>query len=264
MARYAGDLRLAIDVIAGPDEAREGIGYRLDLPSSRHDNLRSFRIVVVDTHPLMPTSSAVRMVIGGIAERLSKLGAKVTCDSALLPSLSDSARLYMKFLNAARSSHVSPDAFANSQRVEASLSPDDRSLQAERTRGTVTSHKDWLATEAMRLRMQEQWRAFFREWDVIIYPAAAVAAFPHDHSEPLEARSLDIDGAAYPYENACYLWADPASTFGLPATVVPIDRSATGLPIGAQIIGPYLEDLTTIAFAELLEREFGGFVPPPV
>jgi amidase len=30
-----------------------------------------------------------------------------------------------------------------------------------------------------------------------------------------------------------------------------------------QIIGPYLEDRTTIAFAELLEREFGGFVPPP-
>jgi amidase len=29
-----------------------------------------------------------------------------------------------------------------------------------------------------------------------------------------------------------------------------------------QIIGPYLEDRTMIAFAELLEREFGGFVPP--
>ena len=33
-------------------------------------------------------------------------------------------------------------------------------------------------------------------------------------------------------------------------------------PIGVQIIGPYLEDRTPIAFAELLEREFGGFVPP--
>jgi amidase len=51
---------------------------------------------------------------------------------------------------------------------------------------------------------------------------------------------------------------------GLPATAVPIDRSASGLPIGAQIIGPYLEDRTTIAFTELLEREFGGFVAPPL
>jgi amidase len=45
--------------------------------------------------------------------------------------------------------------------------------------------------------------------------------------------------------------------------LIPIDHSPTGLPIGVQIVGPYLEDRTPIAFAELLEREFGGFVPPP-
>jgi amidase len=99
---------------------------------------------------------------------------------------------------------------------------------------------------------------------VVIYPAAAVPAFPHDHSEPIEARHLDIDGKAYPYHDACFVWADPATTCGLPATAVPIDRSPSGLPIGVQIIGPYLEDRTTIAFAELLEREFGGFLPPPL
>jgi amidase len=31
-----------------------------------------------------------------------------------------------------------------------------------------------------------------------------------------------------------------------------------------QIIGSYLEDRTTIAFAGLIERELGGFVPPPL
>jgi amidase len=50
---------------------------------------------------------------------------------------------------------------------------------------------------------------------------------------------------------------------GLPVTVTPIDRSQNGLPIGMQIIGPYLEDRTTIAFAEYIVREIGGFVPPP-
>ena len=102
-----------------------------------------------------------------------------------------------------------------------------------------------------------------REFDVVVYPSAAVPAFPQDHSEPIEARQIDIDGKAYPYLDAFFLWADPATTCGLPATAAPINRSATGLPIGVQIIGPYLEDRTTIAFAELLEREFGGFVPPP-
>ena len=40
-------------------------------------------------------------------------------------------------------------------------------------------------------------------------------------------------------------------------------RTRAGLPYGAQAIGPYLEDRTTIAFSGLVEREFGGFVAPP-
>src|SRR5215469_14734642 len=100
MARHASDLALALDAIGGPDEMAEGVGYRLALPSSRHDALRDFRAFVIDTHPLMPTSHAVRSAIAGFSERLSKLGVKVAHDSALLPSLADSARLYMMLLNA--------------------------------------------------------------------------------------------------------------------------------------------------------------------
>jgi amidase len=50
---------------------------------------------------------------------------------------------------------------------------------------------------------------------------------------------------------------------GLPATTMPIGRSRAGLPIGVQIMGQFLDDRTTLAFAGLMEREFGGFVPPP-
>jgi amidase len=125
------------------------------------------------------------------------------------------------------------------------------------------SHRDWLVCDAKRRGLQQQWRSLFREWDIVVYPSAAVPAFRHDHSEPIEARHLDINGRAYPYLDVCFTWADPASTFGLPATAVPIDHSSEGLPIGVQIIGPYLEDLTTINFARLLEQEFGGFVRPP-
>ncbi len=264
LARHASDLGVALDVIAGPDEAREGIGYRLALPLPRHDDLRNFRVFVIDTHPLMPTSDAVRSAIGGLAERLSKLGAKIATSSVSLPSLADSARLYMKLLNAARSPRVPPEAFAEAQREASVVSVGDHSLQAERARGTVMTHRDWQVANAQRLQLQQQWSEFFRDWDVVIYPAAAVPAFPHDHSEPLEARHLDIDGKDHNYADACFIWADPASTFGLPATVVPIGHSPTGLPIGVQIVGPYLEDRTTIAFAALIEREFGGFVPPPM
>ena len=66
----------------------------------------------------------------------------------------------------------------------------------------------------------------------------------------------------YPYSDQL-VWPEIATTPGLPATAAPIDRSETGLPIGVQIVGPHLEDRTTIAFAALMEREFGGFMPPP-
>jgi amidase len=168
----------------------------------------------------------------------------------------------MKLLDAARSIRLKPNNFTAAQQMAASLSNDDDRLGAERTRGSVMSHREWLSVNAMRQRLRMQWRAFFDEWDVVIYPAAAVPAFPHDHSEPLEARSLEVDGKPFPYLDACFIWADPASTCGLPATAAPIGQSPAGLPIGVQIIGPYLEDRTPIAFAGHLEREFGGFVPP--
>lgn len=59
------------------------------------------------------------------------------------------------------------------------------------------------------------------------------------------------------------MWPSPATLAGLPATAMPIGRSGDGLPIDMQTIGPRLEDGTAIAFAELVERDFGGFVAPP-
>ena len=115
------------------------------------------------------------------------------------------------------------------------------------------NHRDWLATNAARLQLQQQWSQFFREWDVVIYPAAAVPAFSHDHSEPLSARHLDIDGMAYSYEDACFIWADPASTCGLPATAVPIDRSPSGLPLGVQVIGAFHRDAELLAHARWVD-----------
>ena len=132
MARTASDLALSLDVIAGPDETRDGIGYRLALPAPRHDQLKDFRILVIDTHPLMPTGDAVRSAIGRLADRLDKSGARVARASTSLPDLADSARLYMKLLNAAPKPAPDTGRPRRGARIAAALSPDDRSLQAER------------------------------------------------------------------------------------------------------------------------------------
>jgi len=263
LARTAADLALALDVVAGPDEGRDGIGYRLALHPGRHDDLKSFRVLVIDTHPLIPTGTAVRTAIERLSERLVRAGVKVAHASPLLPELADSTRLYMRLLLSGQGANLPTGLYDEVRRSAEILAPGDNSLAAERIRGTVLSHRDWITARAARARLQQQWSMLFREWDVVVCPAMSTPAIPHDHSLPLEARHIDIDGKRHPYRDTYLVRAGFATAPGLPATAVPINRSETGLPIGVQIVGPYLEDRTTIAFAELLEREFGGFVPPP-
>ena len=60
-------------------------------------------------------------------------------------------------------------------------------------------------------------------------------------------------------------WSRLSSLGRLPATVVPLGPGAvSGLPVGAQLLDPYLEDRTPLRVAALAE-EAGllGFRPPP-
>jgi amidase len=262
MARSAADLALELDLLAGPDEARGGVTYRLALPAPRHEDLKSFRVLVVDTHPLLPTAASVRTALDRLADRLGKVGAKVARESPLLPDLAETARLYMRLLLGVVSEPWPPEQIQLVASAGAMLSPDDKSLRAERIRGALMTHREWLAADGARAKLQQQWRELFREWDVVLCPPIATPAYPHDHSVPDYARHIEIDGKEYPYQDQL-VWPGVATVPGLPATAAPIDHTDTGLPIGVQIVGPYLEDRTPIAFAGLMEREFGGFVPPP-
>jgi amidase len=144
--------------------------------------------------------------------------------------------------------------------IAAAMGPDDQSLEAIYVRGANVGWGDWQAAANIRTRLQRQWATLFKQCDVVLCPVMSTVAFKHDHSDS-STRRLDVDGQSQPYTNHI-IWAGPATSAGLPATVAPIGRTETGLPIGVQIIGPYLEDSTPIQFAQLLEQAFGGFVPP--
>jgi amidase len=262
MARSAADLALALDVTAGPDDALGGSAYRLDLPPSRHKALKSFRVLVVDNHPLLPTAASVRTALDGLARWLVEAGVKVARQSPLLPDHAAAARLFMRLVMAGLSERWPSEQYEQARAAAAALKPDDDSLAAERARGIGLSHRDWAAADMARIKLRQQWHELFREWDVVLCPPMATPAFPHDHSTPLSARRIAIDGKQYPYFDQL-VWPEIATTPGLPATAAPIGFSESGLPIGVQIVGPYLEDRTPLAFAALLEREFGGFAPPP-
>jgi amidase len=263
MARSAADLSLLLDVIAGPDPLEGGNAYRLALPPPRHGELKNFRVLLIDTDPLLPTDKDVRGGIEKLAAGLGKSGVKVERNSPLLPDFAESSRLYMRLLMSLLGSGFAPEVYAGAGAAAAQLPAGNISLSAERLRGIVLSHRDWLTADAGRTRLRAQWRELFRSFDAVICPVMPTPAYPHIHSEPQEQRRIRIDGKDYVYPDQL-AWAGIATLPGLPATALPIGLAEGGLPLGVQIVGPFLEDRTPLKLAELMEREFGGFAPPPM
>ncbi|HUJ88402.1 MAG TPA: amidase [Burkholderiales bacterium] len=262
MSRSAGDLSDLLEVVAGPDEIEAGRGYRLALPAPRHARIEEFRVLVLDSHPLLPAAASVRAALDALAGRLAKSGARVARESSLLPDLADSTRLYMRLLFSFLAAVYPPEVYERMKAAAASLKADDRSLAAERLRGAALSHRDWVMCDGLRARLRAQWRALFRELDAVICPVMPTPAYAHDHSPDQEARRILIDGRAYPYVDQL-VWPGVATLPGLPATSIPLGLSPEGLPVGAQIVGPWLEDRTPLRLAELIEQAYGGFIPPP-
>jgi amidase len=129
---------------------------------------------------------------------------------------------------------------------------------------TVTkTYRDWQILNEERAIARQKWADFFKEYDVLLSPAVRIAAFPHDHTELSERMTKFNDQKIKNHFAVISPWAALASVVYLPATVAPIGLTSDGLPIGVQIIGPYMEDRTSIHFSKLIEDNLGGFNPPP-
>ena len=261
MARSAADLSLLLDAIAGPDPMEAGKAYRLELPAPRHTRLKDFRVLVVDTDPVMPTDNVVRGTIDKLASNLDKAGVKLEHSSPLLPDFAASSRLYMRMLMSFLGATFPPEIYAGAQAAAAKLPPSETSLGAERLRGIALSHRNWVMDDGARARLRAQWRELFRTFDAVICPIMPTPAYPHDHSPEQENRRVLIDGKPHAYSDQL-AWPGIATLPGLPSTAIPTGFAPDGLPVGVQIVGPWLEDRTPLKLAELIEREFGGFVPP--
>lgn len=234
MARSAADLALALDIVAGPDDA-DAVAYSLTLPPARQTALDAFRVLVLDEHPMVPTSKAVRGSLRRVGDNLARLGCRVEHSSPLLPDLERVASLWGQLMWALISVDMPGEA--------------------------GIGHRDWIQADRARMGIAHQWRAFFEAWDVILCPVMPTPAFLHDHGD-METRRLHVDDREIPYKDQS-AWSSIATLTGLPSTAMPTGLSDQGLPIGMQIIGPRLEDRTPLAFALAMEREFGGFVAPP-
>ena len=259
LARSAGDLEIALRVLVGPEQPASR-GYRFELAASRHEALDRFRVLMLTDHPHLPLSKEVRTAMQTFTRRLREAGCTVATESRQVPDLGRTALLYATQLMAFFGADMPDDAYRQMQKA-APAAPADASEGVE-TSGMVITHRDWVRQERERLALTNEWFGLLAQRDVIVCPVTPTTAFAHDH-RPMAQRTLAIDDKAIEYTSQA-AWCSIASRAGLPATAMPIGLGSSGLPVGVQALGGYLEDLTTIRFAELCASEFGGAQEPPL
>ena len=230
MARDVADLEMALDVLAGPAGPAD-VGWRLALPPARASTVRELRLALWLDDPAYPVETDVGAVLESAVAALQKAGAHFV-DLPPPVALPDVVGLHQELLYPL-------------------IEPSSKLL-----------HRAWLSANERREQLRARVGEFFREVDALLMPVAVVPAIPHDHSEPFLARTISVAGGSRSYLDL-FGWVGLATVAYLPATVVPIGRTTQGLPVGVQIVGPYLEDRTTLAVGRCITQLLGGFVPPP-
>lgn len=261
LARSAKDLSLTLSILAGPDDD-EGVAWRLELPSPRRGALREYRVAAWLDDPVCPVDNEVRSRLEAAVEALRKEGVRVDDQARPGFQFSDALWVYLRLLWAATSPGAPPEVFQNFADLTGQLPEQDNSPLAHLAHGSTQRHRDWLILNEIRAQYRARWAEFFKNYDVLLCPITPTAAIPHDHSEPMIARTLPVNGQSRPYLDIV-AWAGVIGMAYLPVSMAPVGRTSQGLPVGVQIVGAYLQDRTTIDFARRLSDVIGGFEAPP-
>lgn len=256
MARTMSDVRLCFDVIAGLD-GPDAVGLTLTLPAPRRESLVGARIAVVAEEPVCRVSAETKAAIEAAADAAEAAGAIVTRNAELPVDSRHSHDVFIRTVRAVGAADLGPDEWAI-QELEAAGDP--TSWRTQVGKAVTQSHGEWLRTDYERSNLRRAWAGFFENYDLLLCPVAPTVAWEHDDRDRFD-RTIDVDGDTIGYYEQLF-WAGINNVAYLPASVIPGGLSEAGLPIGLQLIGPYMEDLTCMHLAQCLEAEIGGFVPP--
>ena len=257
LARSAKDLLLALSVLGG-FSGDEAVAYQWKMPPPRRTSLQTYKIGYVVDDPLCPVSRETITIMQKAVAALERAGATLVEG---WPEGVDPARQYYTYrylLNTVFAFDMRDDSEADLR--EKGRQPGNESEQIL-ARAWTDNQKSYQVQTSYRMVARAAWQAFFRNYDAFLLPTAFQPAFPHP-TERFNTRVHLVDGRERKHEEMLF-WISFATLTGLPATTAPAGHTRGGLPVGLQIIGPYLEDATPIDIADRLSELLGGFVPPP-
>jgi amidase len=253
MARSVDDLKLGLDIMAGPNRW-EHPAWQLKLPPVRSRTLKGYRVAAWLDDPRCRVEPRARELLEKAAHHLSDAGVQVDYEARPAFTLEKVVDTFSALLQAALAGGVSRE------KLDDYAATPGNTPAAHTRRLLAMRHRDWLSYNERRLQMRKRWEEFFSQWDAILLPVMPCPAIPHDHSEPMASRTVSVGGEPRPYWDLT-AWMAPAGACYLPVTVVPVGLS-NGLPVGIQIVGPYLGDRTTLDIAKHLLTLVGGCPRP--
>jgi amidase len=254
MARTVGDLRLLWNVLNGGD-------------GQPFEPVRGARIAVWDDEAAFPLAADVRAAVERAADALSRQGAKV---SRAKPMIDGEALMqpYNQLLLAILAGSLPDpvyDAF-ESMRAQDKKSVADGGADASAAMFRLYSTASFRDIDRARVTRQKQkdvLARFFEDYDAIVMPITPVTAFAHNQQGSFVDRLLQVDNTPVPYP-ALLNWIVLATSLHAPALAVPAGQTPGGMPVGVQLVGPWRGEDRLFDLAAAVERELGGFAPPPL
>ena len=250
MARTVPDLKLLFEVMQGPDVGDPSAApVPLRWPSEA--DLRKLRVGYFEDDGRTPVTSETRAAINIAADGLRRTGFQV--ERFRPEGFEKSRQLWWKFFGTAGGMMLNPMIEGRQAEISPLLKEFSQWVAKEPVHSGQSLLDAWIQRDLVRMEVFEQ----MREYPILLCPVAAIPAFRHGE------RSWRIDGQTVDYLDA-WSYTEWFNLLGTPAAVVPVGRSAEGLPIGVQIAGLPWQEESVLAVAEALEAQVGGWRNPPI
>ncbi len=250
MARTVADLAALFEVMQGPDDGDPSAAL-VPLRWPGASDIKNLRIGYFADDGRTPVTQEIRAAVQTAAEALRSAGFQV--EPFRPEGLEEARELWKKFFVKVGGMLIRP--MFNGR--DHDLSPTLRQFlewSAAEPELTGDSLLDaWIRSDLARASFLRQ----TRERPILLCPAAAVPAFRHGE------RAWQIDSKTVNYLDA-WSYTEWFNLLGNPAAVVPVSRSAEGLPIGVQLVGRPWEEEQVLAIAAVLERECNAWKIPPI
>lgn len=270
LARNFADLRLAFDLIRGPDPRDPKIApvAAIKKPSTTG---RRMRIAVLPAIPDRPLDAEYQSLFVNFVEQLRRDSSCDIIELRQAPLDFDRiGTLWGKLLNAGLAPRTPPLS-----RVAMELMT---RFSKRRPAGSEQilplTYGDFMRVFTERDRHIENFEAWFaginsvddQGFDALIAPVTATPAFRHRkpdrvvgvaniYAAPVELRTPDGATFSQEYYRAHTGFTIPFNLLGNPVVTIPAGSTGSGLPVGVQIIGPRWSDLRLLDIAERIHRQ---------